>query len=91
MSKRRYTVLFMIGATLVNILLMLVVFFICLILINLFVSPESQAAPILFALTFLVSIAGSFFLYSRLLKWATNRFDLENKLVPLFGRNRKRK
>ncbi len=86
MSKRRYTVLFMIGATLVNILIMLLIFLVCFLLIVLFTNPESSAAPYLFALTFLVSIAGSFFIYSRLLKWATKRFDLEDKLVPLFGR-----
>lgn len=46
--------------------------------------------PIYLALVFFFAIGGSFFLYSKLVTWASRRFNLEDKIVPLFG-NRRRK
>ncbi|HOE84918.1 MAG TPA: leader peptide processing enzyme [Sphaerochaeta sp.] len=86
MSKRTNTILFMLAATVVNILLMMIIFVICFILLTRFVDPESSLVPLYLGLTFLVSIGGSFFLYSRIIKALNTKFNLEEKLSPLFSR-----
>lgn len=91
MSKKSNTIWFMLAATVVNILLMLILFLVCFILISRFVSPESSLIPLWLGLTFLVSIGGSFFVYSKLIKWMNKKFDLEHNLTPLFGRGGRRK
>ncbi len=89
MSKKSNTVWFMLGATVLNILLMLILFFGCFILIARFVDPQSSLVPLWLGLSFLVSIGGSFWLYSLVIKWMSRRFELEEKLAPLFSRKRK--
>lgn len=90
MSKRTNTLLFMLGATVVNILLMMIIFMICFILLTRFVDPESSLVPLYLGLTFLISIGGSFFLYSRIIKFLNAKFDLENKLGPIFPSKRRK-
>ncbi len=90
MSKRTNTILFMLAATVVNILLMMIIFIICFILLTRFVDPESSLVPLYLGLTFLVSIGGSFFLYSRIIKALNAKFDLEGKLGPLFSTKRRK-
>ncbi|MFA5448610.1 MAG: leader peptide processing enzyme [Sphaerochaeta sp.] len=89
MSKRTNTILFMLGATVVNILLMMIIFVICLIIITRFADPESALVPLYLGLTFLVSIGGSFFLYSKIIKALNKKFNLEDKMGPLFPKKRK--
>lgn len=90
MSKKSNTIWFMLVATILNILLMLILFLVCFILITRFVDPNSALVPLWLGLSFLVSIGGSFWLYSVIIKWMTKRFDLEEKLAPLFTRKRKK-
>ena len=90
MSKRTNTILFMLAATVVNILLMMIIFVICFILLTRFVDPESSLVPLYLGLTFLVSIGGSFFLYSKIIKLLNTKFDLESKLAPLFPSKRRK-
>ena len=90
MGKKGNTAIFMVIATLVNILLMMILFTVGFILLVRFTDPESSLVPIYLALVFFFAIGGSFFLYSKIISWATTRFNLEDKIVPLFG-NRKRK
>ena len=89
MSKKSNTLWFMLAATVLNILLMMVLFIICFILITRFVDPNSSLIPLWLGLTFLVSIGGSFFLYSRIIKWMNTKYHLEEKLGPIFGSKKK--
>jgi len=91
MSKKMNTVWFMLAATVLNIVLMIVLFIICFVLITRFVDPNSSLIPLWLGLTFLVSIGGSFWVYSRVIKWMNNKFNLEDNLIPLFNRKRKQK
>jgi uncharacterized membrane protein YdbT with pleckstrin-like domain len=81
----------MLAATVLNIVLMIVLFIICFVLITRFVDPNSSLIPLWLGLTFLVSIGGSFWVYSRVIKWMNNKFNLEDNLSPLFNRKRKPK
>ncbi len=86
MNKKVNTILFILGATIVNILVMAILFILCLVLIARFVDPESSMMPLWFGAMFLVSIGGSFFLYTVIMKRITARFDMEKYLDPIFSR-----
>jgi drug/metabolite transporter (DMT)-like permease len=90
MGKKGNTALFIIIATLVNILLMMILFIIGFYLLVRFADPESSMVPVYLALVFFFAIGGSFVLYSKLVSWASKRFNLEDKIVPLFGNRRRR-
>lgn len=79
----------MLAATILNIVIMLLLFVICFILITRFVDPNSNFVPLWLGLSFLVSIGGSFWLYSIVIKWMTKKFQLEDKLAPLVSKRKK--
>ena len=89
MNKKVNTVLFVLGATVVNIVVMAVLFLLCMFLIAKFVNPESSLLPLWLGLMFLVSIGGSFFLYTVVMRKISVRYDLEKYLDPLFTKKRK--
>lgn len=86
MNKKVNTVLFILGATIVNIVVMAILFLICLVLIARFVNPESPLMPLWLGIMFLVSIGGSFFLYTIVMKRVTAKFNMEKYLDPIFTR-----
>lgn len=96
MNKKANSVIFMIVATVVNIVLMAVFFLVGLVVLNLLASafPDTALIPALILIVFIGAIALSFMLYSRLVKWAMKKFDLEDRMDPIFsskrnsGRNR---
>ena len=78
----------MLVATLVNLVLLMLFLIIGFVAMGLIVSNIEGAEsfmPLMLLLVFGFSIFGSFFIYSRLVKWASVRFDLEDKLDPLFS------
>ena len=86
MNKKVNTVLFIIGATVVNIVTMLIIFLTGLYLIGVLL-PETareSAGQFLFILMFLIAIAGSFFIYHRLIRFISKRIDLEKYFHPIF-------
>lgn len=85
MSKKSNTVWFMLAATVLNIVLMLLLFVICFVLMARFTDPSSSLLPLWLGLTFLVSVGGSFFIYSKVIKWMNKKFKLEENLSPLWG------
>lgn len=89
MNKKVNTVLFVLGATLVNMVVMAILFVICLILIARFVDPESPMMPLFLGLMFIVSIGGSFYLYTVVMKKITVKYNLEQFLDPIFWKKRK--
>lgn len=89
MSKKTNTILFMIFATILNLVLMLALFIICIVLMSKFGNPESSAAPLWVMLCFIVSIGGSFALYTLIVKALNKKFHLDEKMEPLFRRRRK--
>ena len=91
MNKKINTVLFVLGATVINLVVMGVLFIICMILIARFANPDSPLMPLWFGLMFFVSIGGSFYLYTRAMRILTNKFDLEQYLDPIFFKKRNRR
>ncbi len=88
MNKKVNTVLFVLIATLFNLVAMLVIFFtLFAVLVNL-VSQESALFPMLLAVIFLVSIGASFLVYTAVVKKLTTRMKMEDYLSPIFSRKR---
>lgn len=91
MNKKANTALFIVGATIANILLMFVLIIIGIVLIRLiFPHPQnSQLVVLLFLVVFLGSIAGSFFIYHRVVQFISKRVDMEKYFHPIFRPRRK--
>ncbi len=92
-GKKANTAIFMVAATIVNILLMLIFFVGFGIVITLLMNwiPALQNVTMLMILAwFALSIFLSFLTYSRIVKWATAKFSLEDKLDPIFTPRRNR-
>jgi O-antigen/teichoic acid export membrane protein len=90
MNKKVNTALFMLGATLVNIVLMLFLLIAFIMLIGvLFPEPSSSLAQILLIAAFLLALAGSFGIYTLIIKLVSKKIDMEKYFHPIFKpRNR---
>ena len=89
MTKRGNTILFMIVATIVNMAFLVFFFILFGVLVTLLMNsyPALQTSGfsfIVILLWFGLSIFCSFFIYSRMIRWASAKFDLESKLDPIF-------
>ena len=92
-KKKRNTAIFMVIATLINIVLMTVFMLIGYILLVRFANPDKpEAGQIWLIVIFIGSIILAWFVYSRMIKWYTKRVDVNEKFAPLITpKPRKRK
>ncbi len=86
MNKKVNTAIFIIVATLLNLLLMILITGLLIFIVVQLVSPKY--AMIFFAIAFILGIALSFLAYSSIMKYISNRFDLDKYLHPIFNKNR---
>jgi hypothetical protein len=91
MSKQSNTAIFLIVATILNIILMFAIFIIFFIIAGLIFDLNGNLGLIMLGLSFIVAIGGSIFIYSKMVSWAVVKFNLEDKLVPIFSKKRSRK
>ena len=94
MSKKTNSLIFMLLATLLNLVLLIVFFILGFVILNLVISamPENVAVvQIGVVLVFVFAISLSFFVYSRIVNLLTKKFNLEEKLDPLFVRKGSRR
>ena len=93
MNKKLNTTLFIIGATIANIIFMGVLFFAGFVIAGRLL-PEDvspNAVLIVFMLIFIGSILGSFFLYHRLIRFISSRVDMDKYFHPIFKQRKKKK
>jgi len=93
MNKKANTLLFILGATVFNILVTLISFFVFTLLYVKFLMaliPEENSSWG-FTLIFLASIAISFLVYRWLLKYLLKKIDVEKYFDPLFVRKNMKK
>lgn len=90
MTKKQNTIVFIIVGTLVSVILTILIGGV-LILLSLWLFKENQNA---FMIAFAVSLIGSMFLsmlaYQKLVYWVIKKFNLGDKLDPLFVRKQKK-
>jgi hypothetical protein len=85
MNKKVNTALFILGATVFNLLLMLVLFAVPMVaLIVIFGQKLQQVFGILSVVLFFAALVGSFFLYGFLMKRISAKWDLDKYLHPIF-------
>lgn len=91
-KKKRNTAIFVLIATVINLLLMMVFMIGGYILLARFGNPESTTAnQIWLVVIFLGSIGLSWFIYSRMVKWYAKRVDVEKKFAPLITPRKKKR
>jgi len=86
MNKKVNTVLFIVGATVVNIATMLIILLAGLYIASLLL-PESareSAGQFTFILIFVAAIAGSVFIYNWLIRFISKKIDMEKYFHPIF-------
>jgi hypothetical protein len=90
MNKKANTVLFLLGATVFNLLVMFILIVIFLVLISAVFrdSLNPNVLSILMIVVFVGSIAASFFIYGRVVKWLNRKIDMDKYFMPLFRRKR---
>jgi uncharacterized SAM-binding protein YcdF (DUF218 family) len=88
MNKRLNTLLFIVGATIGNILVMMLIFLVLFVVFGRFLAPNippNVGVYILMAL-FIVSIVATYFIYHRVVRWLSNKYELENYFGRIFPR-----
>jgi hypothetical protein len=89
MNKGLNTVLFIVGATLFNLIIMAVLFIVpLLILIAIFRESLGNVIGVVSIVLFLAAAVGSFFIYGFVMKKVAVRVDMEKYFQPLFRRKR---
>ena len=90
MNKKVNTVLFLLGATVFNLLIMFILIVLFLMLISAIFrdSLNPNVLSILMIVVFVGSIAASFFIYGRVVKWLSRKIDMEKYFLPLFRRKK---
>ena len=91
MNKKLNTALFILGATVVNILIMIVLLVIGLAIIARLIPEDGgTGGQFAFLLVFLLSIAGSFFIYNRVIKLISKKIDMDKYFHPIFRTGKKK-
>lgn len=88
MNKKANTAIFIILATLLNLLLMVLITGLLMALAVL-IFQGGDLMPIFFAIAFIGGIALSFVIYSSIMKWISKKYDLEKYLHPIFNKKRR--
>lgn len=90
MNKKLNTLVFLIVGTIVNIAIMLLLLIIFLYLIGHLFSASSngQIVTIVTLLAVMLSVVGSYLIYTRLIKFISKKWNVEKYVEPLFKRKR---
>jgi hypothetical protein len=90
MTKKANTILFMIGATILNVVMMVGIFIVLFLLYGYLIagSLSPEANQIIMVVLFFGSIGLTYFLYHRIIKWISNKWNLDDHLEPIFRRKR---
>lgn len=88
MNKKLNTVLFVLGATLVNIVMMIFLFITGFLLYGAFLAPRlpPEVNSIALLILFIGSILGTYFLYHRIMRYLSNKVNWDMYFAPLFGK-----
>ncbi len=91
MNKKVNTVIFLLVGTVVNILVMLLLLIAFLYLIGFIFTPETDGNVVTVATltAVMLSVVGSYFIYSKLVKFVNKKWDIEQWIEPLFRRKRR--
>jgi len=88
MNKKLNTALFMIGATVFNLVLLFVLIVVVMVVISALFRDRLNPSvmSILLIVVFLAAMVGSFLIYNQLVKFIARKIDMEKYFLPLFKR-----
>jgi membrane protein YdbS with pleckstrin-like domain len=88
MNKRVNTVLFILAATVANILVMMVIFLLLFVLFGRFLAPQipPNIGVYVLMVLFVLSIVATYFIYHRAVRWLSSKYELEKYFGPIFPR-----
>ena len=91
MSKKTNTLLFILGATVFNIVVTLLCFMIMVILYAKFIIPllPEEGQALAFPLMFIAALVITFFLYRYALKLLMKKIQMEKYFDPIFGNSKR--
>ena len=92
MNKKVNSVLFILGATLANVLIMIVLFILFLFIHLRFIAPNiaPETAQLLLIVIFFLTIGLTYVIYNSLMKLIAKRIDLEKYFDPLLQPKRRK-
>jgi hypothetical protein len=88
MNKKVNTLLFVLGATAVNVFITILVFILLLVVCGRLLPPDVSGRVLPFV--FIGALAASFFIYNKILKIVTNKVDMDKYLDPIFKSKRRK-
>ena len=92
MNKKVNTAIFIVGATLVNVVLMIILFVLFLTVYGIIaasrVSPGVNTAAAV--ALFVISIVGTYFIYHRIVAYMSGKVNMERYFAPIFRPRGKR-
>ena len=93
MSKKSNTILFLLGATVFNVIITIVSFLVLIVLYGRFLAPllPAEAAAWGLPVIFVASIALAFVIYRSSIKFLMTKIDAEKTFDPLFRTRRPRR
>ena len=93
MNKKLNTVYFLIAATILNLVILVLLALVLGVTVGFLyqkLGVDSQGLSLLAVIIILFgSIAGTFFLYSRIIKWVVKKWNLDNYIEPIFRTKRR--
>lgn len=92
MNKKLNTVLFLLAASIYNIIVMIAIIVISLFAVSKFI-PETLSPGLasgIFIFIFILGIAGSFFIYHRTVKYIAGKVDMNKYFTPLIKSKNRR-
>ena len=88
--KKRNTAVFVLLATLLNVVLMIGFMILGFVILGRFGNPDSNLNTLWLFLIFAGAVAFSWLIYHSLIKWYTKRVDVEKNFAPLLAPRRKK-
>jgi len=90
MNKKVNTVLFLLAASVYNIIIMIVIMILLFLGVKQILprnlNPGAASGILIFI--FVLGIAGSFFIYHRTIRYLSKKIDMDRYFHPLFGRKK---
>jgi membrane protein implicated in regulation of membrane protease activity len=90
MNRRINSVLFVIAATIANIVVMMILFVVLLLVFARFFAPSlpPQANQIMLMVLFVGSVVATYVIYHRVVRRLGEQYDLQKYFGPIFGKDR---
>jgi hypothetical protein len=87
------TVVFILGATVVNMVLMIALFLLTFVLFGIFIAPRLPPAvnSVFILVLFVLSVVGTYFVYHKIVAFLSTRVELEKYFDPIFKSKKKRR